>query len=992
MGNAIQAAANAEMLGVSGYEESALLEMLAELAEYLPQQSPIQFFVHHNTLHHLEAKPFREAVEEASTIYATEPYFSEERFAQEVADGRITQADIAAIVKRETKEPEKYIHESGKVTREAYRNWRLRHHFSMPDAQTLDWWLYEQRRLCRAHPLAGTGRAMPSDQREVASIVKSEDLQALWDKLKVPSLYDTVEHKDYARPRDALLAVTREDADMLVHPLLIRLCAAYLDQGLAHTQMPERSKGFMYAVFALYADMAVPQPEWLREFQAQCRYFMSRSAGTEEVIAETLKAMGVSCDEQRQCLLETLLALGGWAGMFHQYEHFPERIPIQQLPAKLDEFLAIRLLLDYAAAQSIAKRQGMEVTQIPHHVDRPTTRWELVHYEAFIAAQAFELIAEDFATEEQVNRWYEEIDGFDSWQRRYYLQLAYERHYRHMILEGLHAHREHVVPTPENPALQIICCMDEREESLRRHLEELHPDVETYGFAGFYGVAMQYKGLEDVTSRPLCPVVISPKHLVEEIAIDPEAGQHYIAARKRRGAMLNSLRRSRKSMLAGLAFSLIAGVFKLGLLFGHSFSPRTTDELVDSLIHAGLKRPATRLALERAMDAEPECDGLYREYTVTEMADIVFNVLNAMGMKRFSSIVAVLGHGSSSANNPHRAAYDCGATGGGRGGPNGRAFAMMANHPAVRKVLSARGLEISKETWFVGGFHNTSSDTMRYYDLDLVPESHRCQLEAMEGKLLDACRLDAHERCRRFEHAHPDIGVEHAHYHATQRAVDLAQPRPEYGHGSNAFCIIGRREKTRDLFMDRRGFLISYDPENDNAEANILVNILQAAAPVGAGISLEYYFSAVDNQRYGCGTKLPHNVTGLIGVMDGFASDLRTGLPLQTIEIHEPMRLLVIVEATPETLMKIAQERPAVGQLVANEWIQLVAWHPQSGDFWHYHSGQFVPHMPEGRVLPMASRSSAFYNGKRQHLTLAHIRSVQLGSKEHSANDGGEPC
>ena len=70
--------------------------------------------------------------------------------------------------------------------------------------------------------------------------------------------------------------------------------------------------------------------------------------------------------------------------------------------------------------------------------------------------------------------------------------------------------------------------------------------------------------------------------------------------------------------------------------------------------------------------------------------------------------------------------------------------------------------------------------------------------------------------------------------------------------------------------------------------------------PVCAGISLEYYFSYVDNEGYGCGTKLPHNITGLIGVMNGHASDLRTGLPLQMVEVHEPVRILFVIETTPD--------------------------------------------------------------------------------------------
>ena len=164
-------------------------------------------------------------------------------------------------------------------------------------------------------------------------------------------------------------------------------------------------------------------------------------------------------------------------------------------------------------------------------------------------------------------------------------------------------------------------------------------------------------------------------------------------------------------------------------------------------------------------------------------------------------------------------------------------------------------------------------------------------MEAIET----ARRREAHERCRRFDAVprwYPPLA---ALAHVQGRAADLAQPRPEYGHATNAFCIIGRRARTRGLFLDRRAFLVSYDPALDHDGA-ILARIMAAVVPVVAGISLEYYFSYVDPSGYGCGTKLPHNVTSLLGVMDGAQSDLRTGLPWQMVEIHEPTRLAIVVE------------------------------------------------------------------------------------------------
>ena len=106
--------------------------------------------------------------------------------------------------------------------------------------------------------------------------------------------------------------------------------------------------------------------------------------------------------------------------------------------------------------------------------------------------------------------------------------------------------------------------------------------------------------------------------------------------------------------------------------------------------------------------------------------------------------------------------------------------------------------------------------------------------------------------------------------------------------------------------------------------------MLQAVIPVCAGINLEYYFSYVDPTGYGCGTKLPHNITSLLGVMDGAASDLRPGLPWQMVEIHEPMRILFVVETTPEAMLGIMARDPAIGRLVRNGWVQLATLDPDS--------------------------------------------------------------
>src|SRR5678816_858880 len=257
----------------------------------------------------------------------------------------------------------------------------------------------------------------------------------------------------------------------------------------------------------------------------------------------------------------------------------------------------------------------------------------------------------------------------------------------------------------------------------------------------------------------------------------------------------------------------------------------------------------TRLQLDRDCKIPPL--GKYSGFTVREMADIVRRAIEDTGTRdRLSSLVLVIGHGSISLNNPHESAHDCGACGGGRGGPNARAFSQMANDARVRRLLAAEGLTIDATTWFVGAQRNTCNNEVAFFDEDLVPPSWRPLFERAVDAIETTRRREAHERCRRYDGVPQWYPAAAALAHVQGRADDLAQPRPEYGHATNAFCVIGRRARTRGVFLDRRAFLVSYDPSRDDDGA-ILARIMAAAVPVVAGISLEYYFSYVDPTGYG---------------------------------------------------------------------------------------------------------------------------------------------
>jgi uncharacterized protein YbcC (UPF0753/DUF2309 family) len=378
-------------------------------------------------------------------------------------------------------------------------------------------------------------------------------------------------------------------------------------------------------------------------------------------------------------------------------------------------------------------------------------------------------------------------------------------------------------------------------------------------------------------------------------------------------------------------------------------------------------------ASEAAPALAPDGTRLQRGFSLEEQAEIVDRLLGDIGiLPRIAPLVLLVGHGSSSLNNPHESAHDCGACGGGRGGANARAFAMMANSVSVRALLAKRGIDIPLHVRFVGAYHDTCNDEIVTYDTESLPREVRRDLAEATLALDRARGLHAEERCRRFDAASVD-GPAAALRHVQTRANDLAQPRPEYGHATNAVCIVGRRSRTRGLYLDRRAFLVSYDPTADDTEGTVLTRILEGVGPVVAGISLEYYFSYVDPTGYGCGTKLPHNITALVGVMDGPSSDLRTGLPWQMVEVHEPVRLVLIVETTPAVLESVFAKLPAFQRLADHRWIQLGCLNPRSNEVDSYDAGRFVRHEPERPSLPRAPSSRAWHGGRTGHLGYARI-------------------
>lgn len=873
----------------------AIFSVLEEVSHKMLSQGPLEFFVHHNTLHAFEGESFQSGLENGQVLYGAKVYKSTSEYKTNFDQGLIE---------------------------EVYIQKRLQEHFAHLKG--------DQTEIIK---LARSLLFTPSQENPVFS--PAPNSLFLGPHRQKKEFYKETYLRDFAINID----------DSISHTLLT-FFASYFDQGYSYWPMPDRDKGMLSCYKAFIRANQALAASWMAPLAARLKNF--ETANIERSIGELLEDMHL--DEQHWA--DYLFSIGyrykGWGALNLSFLENKEwnRNP-DNVKANFAEFMAILLLTELAILENIAATtEGFVKPAVPRLV------FIQEYSDEFMAALNQQFTSTNRDLVQKIATHFRDID------RQYILQCAYEDSFYQKFLQSFadRQKRVHILPHTEIPKFQAITCIDDREESFRRYIEEVEPRAETLSVAGHFGLDIRYRGIFNAFPRALCPNIVTPTKNVAEELLENKNLRQFI------GMWADFLwldATGSKGLIRGYFMQFIVSIFAFFPLALSIFSPRLAA-IIRKKVRLGL---STRLKTALRFQENEIDQGM----KMADQINYAKNLLKTIGLtERFSPCIFLLGHGSASLNNPHENAYNCGACGGGRGAPNSRLMAKIINTKEVREGLKAFNIVIPDSTTFVGGYHNTCSDELIFFDTPKT-EAFSSAIASMQT----AAYLNSKERCRRFDDVKLSINDQSAISHVLSRASDYRQPRPEYNHATNAFCVVGPRELTRNLFMDRRAFLVSYNSKGD-PQGEVLRNIMSAVGPVCSGINLEYYFSYVDNEVLGCGTKLPHNVTSLLGVMNGYESDLQLGLSAQMVEIHDPYRLMVVVAAPLDVVNNIIETLPSFTRLVKNQWIHLRVFEPTDKKLYSYEKGQFVELSFAGNSPIVKNNHSAFV-GRRGSCEFASI-------------------
>ncbi|MGN2242303.1 YbcC family protein [Frateuria sp. GZRR33] len=703
----------------------------------------------------------------------------------------------------------------------------------------------------------------------------------------LPSLHRALQDAPLAEPApwasalDAASQTTGRDWAGLACERIATWAAGYFDQGQALWPSPSRHLG-PYASWRQEA--MVDRTPGIMGLAGFRRIVGALPATAEAMIQAGAARLQLDAAGLANYFHRLLMSIGGWAG-YARYLGWQSALQ-QRGDSTLLQLLAVRLAWEVAILEVFAARPAV------------AEAW----------AQARERYGD--APAESAERALDALlqDAYEiGWQRQFGARLA-----------GVPSAR------PANrPAVQAAFCIDVRSEVFRRALEGVADEVETFGVAGFFGMPIEYVPLGRSRGGAQCPVLIAPTITVRQSVrgASPQQARTIASLRRVRLRIGSAWRWFKLAAVSSFSYVESMGWLYAGKLAAHAFGFGRPEP------QPGTRGLAADVLARLAPDITPQSiDGHASGIDLPTRVQLAEGALRAMSLRQdFARLVLLVGHGASSANNPHASGLDCGACGGHPGQANARIAAAVLNDPPVREALAGRGIAIPSDTWFLAALHDTTTDRVTVFDAEQLPASHAAELGRLNEWLAAAGARTRLERTAAL--GLPRTPTAAAALAA--RGTDWSQVRPELGLAGCAAYVIAPRSRTRGLDLGGRAFLNSYDWRQDEGFA-VLESIMTAPMVVGAWINLQYYGSVVDNRVFGCGNKVLHNVVGRLGVLEGNGGDLRSGLPWQSLHdgkrlLHEPLRLSVVIDAPLEAINTIIARHEPVRQLVDQGWIHLFA-------------------------------------------------------------------
>lgn len=839
---------------------------LKKIAWFLPNQAPIKDFIHQNILMAFLDIPFEEALVKASKLYKARAYMDLSYYRENFEQNKITPKDLHESL-------DYFLPKELESERE-FIYYALFNYKEIKNYQTF---LFLSR----------------NTNTQIL-----EKIQALEEEPRIHA----------PKISDLITKQVGESFEHEINQLLFRLLGSYLDQGVSLWPHLDQWPSFQSAVCEEAKESVLPLAPFVKNQELNNWLKLS----PEKIIPQILAKLVVEIDLFTAYIQESLFAHPGWSGMIKILTIRPDTLT-KPCNINLPQLLAVKLALQL---------QYIENKQNKKNIFRPISKSDLAQARAkthkefssncLSLAYLISSMPKNFLITNQ--KLYSILNMLflqKIWHR------AMERNYYNKLFSLFK--NKSLRNNNREKTFQVIFCVDDRECSFRRLLERESSNIETFGTAGFFGIDCYFQP-KNLAVQKMCPTNLSPKHIITE-------SENYTKNTRRQSLYELALFMSRhgaNSTFLGLVSAYTIGHLSLFSLLFSMLHPIKLFRSKRLALRAGLGR----LEFEQKEEKTRE-DGLVLGYTHDEMADRVFGTLNSMGMKNFSRLVFLLGHGSSSVNNPHFSAYDCQACSGHPGAVNARIFAAMANLKPVREILRKKNMIIPEDTIFIGGFHDTCTDAIIFFELENLNPTHKALFEQFMKHLNKVREKNAQERCQKFALVPAAISGPKALREVEHRAHALFEPRPELGHARNALAVVSRRERTSDIDFDRRAFLQTYNPTSDPT-GQILDGILSAVIPVCGHINLDYYFSRLDPAVYGAGTKLSHNVCSLIGVGNGLDDDLRTGLPIQMTELHDPLRLLIIIEQHEEIILETVSKNIGIFPWIKNEWVRIASLDPSA--------------------------------------------------------------